>query len=67
MSRLTRQTLSIVDQMKAAGVDPFLTGQVQTLVRGYSSLRETCKRLHKDNTALRIKLGLKPFGKGEEE
>ena len=67
MSRKTSQQLTLAQRMREAGVERFWVDQVQSLTVGYTVMRATCSLLHKDNTALRAKLGLKPFGKDEEE
>jgi hypothetical protein len=59
MSRKTKQTLTLADRMAEDGIEPFWVDQVRTMLRGYSSLRETCSRLHGDNIQLREQLGLK--------
>lgn len=62
MSRKTKQTVTLADRMREAGIDPIWVDQVSTMLRGYISLRTTCSLLHKDNMALRQQLGLKQSG-----
>jgi hypothetical protein len=66
MSRLTKQNLTLADRMAEAGIEPFWVNQVRQMLRGYISLRLTCRLLHKDNMALRAKLGLPQLGEKDE-
>ena len=66
MSRLTKQNLTLADRMAEAKIEPFWVNQVRQMQRGYSSLRHTCSLLHKDNMALREKLGLPQLGEATE-
>lgn len=56
MGRNTKRSLSLPDRLRAAGVDPILVADAQSLVVGYSAMRGTNQTLWRDNMDLRQQL-----------